>query len=408
MVKAVVIILFITKELYSFFLISLSKKAVKLPLPEEVRDVYDEERYRLFKSYKKENIKLGIISSITSLLVSLILLAADVYAAVFTLFDGLNIYLSYFLFILIVTAVSEVIEIPFSYYNTFVIEEKYGMNRTTKKTFALDKVKSYIILTLLFSLIVFALIFFFSRYGILAIIWTCIFFISFSLLISALSLPLMKLFNKFNSLEDGELKTKLLSLCTKYNVKVKRIVVRDASRRTTTSNAFCSGLKEKTISIDDNLIENFSTDEIVAVFAHEFAHAKYKHILKSMPFTFLTTLILIAALGLMLEYPALYTSFGFDGVNYLFAVLTVPYIIWPLSILLGALSNSISRKHEYEADAFAAREGYGEALISALKRLMNESLSEINPHPWIIVTEYSHPTLSQRIRSIRRHEASVK
>ncbi len=408
MSKAVVIILFITKELYSFFLISLSKKAVKLPLPEEVRDVYDEERYRLFKSYKKENIKLGIISSITSLLVSLILLAADVYAAVFTLFDGLNIYLSYFLFILIVTAVSEVIEIPFSYYNTFVIEEKYGMNRTTKKTFALDKVKSYIILTLLFSLIVFALIFFFSRYGILAIIWTCIFFISFSLLISALSLPLMKLFNKFNSLEDGELKTKLLSLCTKYNVKVKRIVVRDASRRTTTSNAFCSGLKEKTISIDDNLIENFSTDEIVAVFAHEFAHAKYKHILKSMPFTFLTTLILIAALGLMLEYPALYTSFGFDGVNYLFAVLTVPYIIWPLSILLGALSNSISRKHEYEADAFAAREGYGEALISALKRLMNESLSEINPHPWIIVTEYSHPTLSQRIRSIRRHEASVK
>lgn len=408
MVKAVVIILFITKELYSFFLISLSKKAVKLPLPEEVRDVYDEERYRLFKSYKKENIKLEIISSITSLLVSLILLAADVYAAVFTLFDGLNIYLSYFLFILIVAAVTEVIEIPFSYYNTFVIEEKYGMNRTTKKTFALDKVKSYIILTLLFTLIAFALIFFFSRYGILAIIWTCIFLISFSLLISALSLPLMKLFNKFTPLKDEELKTKLLSLCTKYNVEVKRIVVRDASRRTTTSNAFCSGLRKKTISIDDNLIENFSTDEIVAVFAHEFAHAKYKHILKSLPFSFLTTLILIAALGLMLESPALYTAFGFESVNYLFAALIVSYLIWPLSILLGTVSNSISRKHEYEADAFAAREGYGEALISALKRLMNESLSEINPHPWIIVTEYSHPTLSQRIRSIRRHEASVK
>lgn len=408
MVKAVVIILFITKELYSFLLIALSKKAVKLPLPEEVRDVYDEDRYRLFKSYKKENIKLETISSIVSLIVNLILLAADVYATVFALFDGLNIYLSYFLFILIVTAISEVIGIPFSYYDTFVIEEKYGMNKTTKKTFVLDKVKSYIILTLLFTLIVSALIFFFSQYGILAIIWTCIFFISFSLLISALSLPLMKLFNKFTPLEDGELKTKLLTLCTKYNVEVKRIVVRDASRRTTTSNAFCSGLRKKTISIDDNLVENFSTDEIVAVFAHEFAHAKYKHILKSLPFSFLTTLILIATLGLMLECPALYMAFGFDGVNYLFAVLIVSYLIWPLSILLGTISNTISRKHEYEADAFAATEGYGEALISALKRLMNESLSEINPHPWIIVTEYSHPTLSQRIRQIRRHEASIE
>ena len=403
MIRAVVIILFITKELYSFFLIVLSRKAVKMPLPEEVRDVYGEERYRLFKSYKKDNIKIEMISLIISFLVSLILLAADVYAGVFKLFDDLNIYLSYFLSIFIITAVLEAISIPFSYYDIFVIEEKYGMNRTTKKTFFSDRIKSYIIMVLLFTLIVFALIFFFSRYGIRAIFLTCIFFIVVSLSISALSLTLMKLFNKFTPLEDGELKTKLLSLCSKYNVEVKRIVVRDASRRTTTSNAFCSGLRKKTISIDDNLIDNFSTDEIVAVFAHEFAHAKYKHILKSMPFTFLTTLILIAALGLMLEYSALYTSFGFDGVNYLFAVLTVPYIIWPLSILLGTISNTISRKHEYEADSFAREEGYGEALISALKRLMNESLSEINPHPWIIITEYSHPTLSQRIKSIRAH-----
>ncbi len=404
MVKALVITLIVSKCLYSLFLLLLSSLSTLSPLPDEVTDVYESERYNLFKSYKSENIRLSLISGILSLILNTLFLIFNVYATIYSLFEGLNIYLSYFLFIVVITLLFEVIDIPFSYYNTFVIEEKYGMNKTTKKTFVLDSIKSYIMMLILISLIVSALIFFFSRYGIYAIIWTCALFIAFTLLVNALIMPLMRVFNKFTPLEEGELKTKLLSLCTKYKVRVKRIVVRDASRRTTTSNAFCSGLSKKTISIDDNLINNFSSDEITAVFAHEFAHARYKHTLKSLPFTFLTSAVLIAAMGIMLEFTDLYTAFGFKSINYLFASLFVSSFIWPLNIVLSTIGNTISRAHEYEADAFAAREGYGDALISALEKLTTESLSEINPHPWIIITEYSHPTLAQRIRSIRKHE----
>ena len=225
-----------------------------------------------------------------------------------------------------------------------------------------------------------------------------------SLLLSTLVVPLMKIFNKFTPLADGELKDKLLALCDKYHVQVKKIVIKDASRRTTKSNAFCTGLKKKTISIDDNLLNNFTTDEIVAVFAHEFAHAKYKHVLKTLPFSLIRSVLVIVLFGLVLSVKEFFTPFGFAEANYYFAMVVLDALIWPFSNLTNTAFNYLSRKHEYQADAFAAKEGYGEALISALKRLVNESLSEINPHPWIVKTEYSHPTLSQRITAVRANE----
>lgn len=404
MIKTAVIILFITKSLYNLFILYLESSDHGRPLPENVRDVYDEERYRKYLSYKKENGRVELLSSLAGFTVNLLFLLFNVHALIFSRLGDLNIYLAYFVAIVIITLLSSVASLPFSFYGTFTIEEKYGMNRTTKKTFFLDRIKRFILSVMFMTVILSVMIFFFSHYGIKGVIGTTVAVVALSLLINALVIPLLRIFNRFTPLEDGELKDKLILLCTKYNVKVKRIVVKDASRRTTTSNAFCTGLREKTISIDDNLINSFTTDEIVAVFAHEFAHARFRHVLKMLPFSLAGSVIIILFFGLMLEYIPLFTAFGFEGVNYLFALSAMGIITWPAEVIGDIILNAISRKHEYEADRFAATEGYGEALISSLKRLYSETLGEINPARWVVLTCYSHPTLSQRISAIEKAE----
>ena len=222
------------------------------------------------------------------------------------------------------------------------------------------------------------------------------------MIISLLVMPILRIYNKFEPLPDGELRTELLALCEKYGVKVKKICVKDASRRTTRANAFCTGFtKKKVISLDDNLVNGYETEQIVAVFAHEFAHATRRHMLKSFPFAIFRSTLTIVFLGIILNVPAVFTAFGFAGINYFFAINVIPLFNWPVEELLDIVTNYLSRKHEYEADAFAAKEGYGEALISCLKTLSKESLSNVNPHPYIVMVDYSHPTLSQRIAAIR-------
>ncbi len=404
MVKALVITLFVLNTLYDFLTLRLESGGRERELPENVRDVYDEEKYRKFLSYKKENSSLEAKSLIINAVVNLLFLIFNLHSYIFSLVGSLNIYLGYFIVIVILTLLSNIIKLPFSWYDTFSIEERYGMNKTTKKTFFLDRIKKLILSIILETIILFIMIYFFSHYGINGVIGTALAVVTLSLLLSALVVPLLKLFNSFTTLEEGELKEKLLALCAKYNVAVKRIVVKDASRRTTTSNAFCTGLRKKTISIDDNLLKSSTTDEIVAVFAHEFAHAKFKHVLKTLPFSLMSSVLTIVFFGIMLEWKELFYAFGFNSANYYFAFVMLGAIIWPLEILANIVVNYISCKHEYEADRFAAREGYGEALVSALKKLHNEALSEINPHKWTVITEYSHPTLSERITAIRKEE----
>ena len=228
MVRALVISLFIAEELYSLVLLYLSAQAAKRPLPDAVKDVYDSKRYDIYKAYKKDNLRTALLSSAVEMTADFIFLVCNVYAAVFNALGNINIYPRYILVILIFTLIGQIIEIPFSYYDTFVIEEKYGMNKTTKKTFFLDRMKSFIVSMILTSLLISVIIFFFTRFGIMAIIWTAAAVMLFSLIANLLLMPFMRLFNSFTPLEEGELRYKLLSLCTKYGVKVKRIVVRDA------------------------------------------------------------------------------------------------------------------------------------------------------------------------------------
>ena len=402
-IKIILVLSFILYHAFGWFLDYLDERHMNAEIPDNVKDVYNEEEYRNWINYHKDNKKLGLTEKAVSFIIELLMLLFNFYAFVFRLFGHHSVYLQYFLAVFLFVVIDTAVALPFSYYETFVIEEKYGLNRTTKKTFLLDTIKSWIISTVLGYGLVFLIMVLYEKFKDPGIVLICIAFILISLLISLIVVPLMRVFNKFAPLEDGDLKNDLLRLCEKYGVQVKKIVVRDASRRTTRANAFCTGLtKKKTISLDDNLVKDYENDQIVAVFAHEFAHAKFSHVLKSMPFSLMSTVLTIAMLGVIFHITPAFEAFGFDGLNYYFAMTLLTLFTWPLERILEYVSNVITRKHEYEADGFAAREGYGEALISALKKLSKDSLSNLNPHPFIVKLEYSHPTLSQRIESISK------
>ena len=401
MLKTIILISFFLNKGFDAVIRYLNDKHQKGELPENVRDVYDEKEYANWKNYKAESGKLYTIWNIADIVFLAILLISNAYAWGFKVLEDCNVYVQYLIFIFVLTALSELIDVPFKYYDTFVIEEKYGLNKSTKKTFFVDMIKNILVGGIMSFLIIALTMFIFEAFGNMAILVGTVAMMVIMLILNLIIVPLMRIYNKFTPLEDGELKSKLLTLCEKYGMRVRKIVVRDASRRTTTSNAFCAGFgKLKTISLDDNLVNNFTDDEIVAVFAHEFAHAKYKHTVKSLPFSMVRILLVFIALWIVLNIPGFYTAFGFDGINYFFAEILVTFITWPVSNGLNIISNYLSRRHEYQADAFAAKEGYGHDLVSSLKRLHKEALSDLNPHPVKVVLDYSHPTLSQRITAI--------
>ncbi|SFU71702.1 M48 family metallopeptidase [Butyrivibrio sp. M55] len=401
MLKTIILISFFLNKGFDAVIRYLNDKHQKGELPENVRDVYDEKEYANWKNYKAESGKLYTVWNIADIVFLAILLISNAYAWGFKVLEGCNVYVQYLIFIFVLTVLSELIDMPFKYYDTFVIEEKYGLNKSTKKTFFADIIKNILVGGIMSFLIIALTMFIFEAFGNMAILVGTVAMMVIMLVLNLIIVPLMRIYNKFTPLEDGELKSKLLTLCEKYGMRVRKIVVRDASRRTTTSNAFCAGFgKLKTISLDDNLVNNFTDDEIVAVFAHEFAHAKYKHTVKSLPFSMVRILLVFIALWIVLNIPGFYTAFGFDGINYFFAEILVTFITWPVSNGLNIISNYLSRRHEYQADAFAAKEGYGHDLVSSLKRLHKEALSDINPHPVKVVLDYSHPTLSQRITAI--------
>lgn len=403
MLKIILIISYLLDNLFDWFLVKLNDINVKKPLPDNVKDVYDEAQYYKWINYRTAIKKVDSVSSIVNALLTVIFLSFNVHSRIYYLF-GMNKYVAYIFFVLIFSVAALPFSIPFEYYRNFVVEEKFGFNKTTKKTFWADQIKSFVLETVLSVILFLGIMFLFETFGNLGILFTCIAVLLFNLFVAFFSLPIMRIFNKFTPLEEGDLRNELLSLCDKYNVKVKNIYVMDASKRTTRSNAFCTGLaKKKTISLDDNLVNNFTTKQIVSVFAHEFGHAKHKHTVRSVWFAFFRIIILIAALGVILNFPVFCEAFGFKEVNYYFAFTVLTTISWPVSRVFDLISNSISRKFEYQADAFAAKEGYGDELISSLKKLSQDSLTNLNPHPFVVKMEHSHPTLSQRIDSVNKN-----
>ena len=400
--KLIVLILLTVEYLYSLLLIVFRIRSMKNPVPANVADVYDPDTYRKWRNYKGEKSRLSVISETASFIIAFLLMALDAYAAFAGLFPQ-TLFLQ-MLAVLLLGALSELPLIPLSYYDTMGIEEKYGFNRTTRKTFCLDQVKGFLI-GLLISLIIGSLLLWIHQaLGDLMIVVFAAAVTALILVIAFLYPFLSRIFNKFTPLEDGELKEKLTGLLEKHGYKVRAIQVMDASRRTTKSNAYFSGFgKMKTIVLFDTMLEQMTTDEICAVFAHEMGHGLHKDTLRNQGLSFLQMLVIGVLAWLTLRTPELWLAFGFDSVNYGFAMILIMGVEFALiAPLFGLLTNYLSRRAEYRADRQAVQEGYGEELISALKKLSRENLSDLAPSPLLVKLEYSHPTLSQRIEAIRK------
>ena len=400
--KAIALVILFLVYLWNQFLNLLKWRSAKNPIPKNVADVYDAETYKKWRAYNGEKSRLALLEGTVTFIVDALLVAFNVYAAFARLFpNGLWMQM---LSVLLLSQIVSVFAIPFSYYNTMVIEEKYGFNRSTKKTFWLDQVKTFLISLVVMLIVGSLLLWLHQSLGDWLILAFAIVMTLLLLGISFLYPFFSRIFNKFTPLEDGELKEKITGLLEKNGYKVRAIQVMDASKRSTKSNAHFTGFgKMKTIVLYDTLVQSMTTDEICAVFAHEMGHGLHKDTLKNQILSFVQMLILGVLAWLTLRSPEIFQSFGFDTVNYGFAIFLIMGVEFALiAPLFGLLVNVFSRKAEYRADAQAVKEGYGASLVSALKKLAKENFADLSPHPLLVKLEYSHPTLSQRIEAIEK------
>lgn len=376
-------------------------------LPEELAGFYDEARYRLSQAYLKDNSYLGLIADgVTTLaLVLFILLGGfnvlDHFARSFRcggIMTGL-------IFAGAVLLLAELFRIPVSAYHTFIIEEKYGFNKTTVKTFLLDLIKSWLLAGLIGGAAFAGVLWFFEKFGSLAWLysWGALTLLQIFLLCVAPAW-IMPLFNKFVPLDDGELKSALENYAKSAGFRLKGIFKMDGSKRSAKANAFFTGFgRFRRIVLFDTLIAKHTVDELVSVLAHEMGHYKKKHVLKQVLLGVINTGLMLAILSLFIGNRQLFTAFGMEETSIYAGFFFFGFLYAPISILISIGSNVLSRKYEYESDAYAVSTfGKPEALISALKKMSVDSLSNLSPHPLKVFLEYSHPPVMERIKAIRR------
>lgn len=399
--KLIILFLVLLSGTYSIILNIVKFRSSNNPTPENVSDVYDTETYLKWKKYSAEHSTLSLISSIVSLVVSLILLLTNAYFAFASLFPN-DLMLQLISVILLEAIVSTVIGVIEGYISTMKIEEKYGFNRSSIKTFVFDQIRS-LILGFGLSLAIASLLTLHIYIGEWMIPLFAGVMFAFGLVISFLYPFLSRIGNKFVPLEDGELKDMLMDLLNKHGYKVKAIEVMDASRRTTKLNAYFTGFgKTKTIVLYDNLVNAMTPEEISAVFAHELGHGLHKDVLKSQIFNVVQFFVIAAIACFCVREPSLHTDFGFAEVNYGFAYILVGVILGLVQPLLSLFNNSRSRKAEYRADRQAVKEGYGKPMISALKKLARDNFAHLSPSKINVLLDYSHPPLADRIAAVQR------
>ena len=373
-------------------------------IPEKLKDVYDENEYKKSQAYKKTKAKFSKITSFFS----------TTFTLVFFLFDGFN-YIDTFariptenpilvalIFFGIILLGSEIIATPLSYYSTFVIEEKFGFNKSTKKTFWLDKIKGLLMSALLGGGILALIILFYQLTGENFWIYAWILVAVFSLLMNLFYAKLIvPLFNKQSPLEAGVLKTAIEKYAEKVGFTINNIFVIDGSKRSTKANAYFSGFgSQKRITLYDTLINDLETDEIVAVLAHEVGHYKKKHIVFNLISSILLTGFTLFILSLFINSPLLSEALGVSIPSFHIGLIAFGILYSPISEITGLFMNFMSRKFEYQADNFAKDTFEGKALITSLKKLSKNSLSNLTPHPAFVFTHYSHPTLLERIKNL--------
>ena len=386
---------------------ALNASHFKDPVPIELQDVYDETEYKKSQHYKKENYNFGIITSTFSVLLMLAFLFFDGFAYVDSLARGFSddpILIALIFFGIIMFA-SDILTLPFSWYSTFVIEEKYGFNKTTKKTFFTDKLKSWALMLIVGGGILALIVWFYQNTGQDFWWYAWILIIIFSLFVNMFYAKLIvPLFNKQTPLPESSLRTKIENYAQKVGFKLDNIFVIDGSKRSTKANAYFSGFgKEKRITLYDTLIKDLEEEEIVSVLAHEVGHYKKKHIIVNLAASIITTGFTLWLLSLFIGNPLLSQALGVSEPSFHIALIAFGILYSPISEITGLIMNYLSRKFEYQADNYAKNTYNAEALITSLKKLSKTSLSNLTPHKAYVLMNYSHPTLVQRYKNLKEN-----
>ena len=384
---------------------ALNERSSKKPIPEELIDIYDQESYDQSQRYQRATHGFSRLSE----MVSFILIVSAIWLG---WFGALDSWIRDFspiepvtplIFFGIIFIISDLLGTPFSLYQNFVIEARFGFNKMTIKTFFLDKIKGYFLTIILggMLLLIFIVLLTFLGTDFWWYFWIVItlFILGINMLYTSLLLPL---FNKLIPLEDGDLRSAIASFAEKVAFPLTNVFVMDGSKRSSKGNAFFSGLgKKKKVVLYDTLVSKHSVDELTAVFAHEVGHYKKRHIYLATFMTIIQTGLMLFVLSLMIMNTQISYALGGNMTAIHLNLLAFGILYSPISRLLGIIMNIISRKNEYEADAYAATHFKAQPLIEGLKKMSKDHLSNLTPHPAYVFVNYSHPTLLQRIEALK-------
>ena len=383
----------------------LNAKHFDDPIPQELADVYDTETYRKSQDYKKVNAKFSTLTSSLMLVITLLFFVLDGFAFVDQIARNISdneIIVGLFFFGIIMLG-SDILTTPFSYYKTFIIEERFGFNKSTPKLFLADKLKGWLMTIIVGGGLLALVIWFYQISGSLFWVYAWIVFAVFALVMNMFYAKLIvPLFNKQTPLEEGSLRNKIEQYAATVGFKLNNIFVIDGSKRSTKANAYFSGFgSEKRITLYDTLINDLEEDEIVAVLAHEVGHYKKNHIIVNLFASVILTGFTLWLLGIFISNSIFSEALGVAEPSFHIGLIAFGILYSPISGITGFLMSVLSRKFEYQADNFAKNTYAGDPLISSLKKLSRNSLSNLTPHPLYVKLHYSHPTLLQRYRNLK-------
>ncbi|MFM1877564.1 MAG: hypothetical protein RLZZ241_430 [Bacteroidota bacterium] len=400
-ITGILTVQFITDSILDF----LNYKRFNAPLPTEVEDVFEKEAYQKSQEYKKTNFRFGLITSGFSYFLTLTFLVLGGFAWVDYLAESISTepILKALIFFGILFLGSDLASLPFTYYRTFRIEDRFGFNKSTPKLFWIDKVKGWVLSVILGGSMLTALMYFYAWAGTGFWIYTWVLIGGFTLFINLFySRLIVPLFNKQVPLELGTLREKIEQYAAQVNFGLSQIFIIDGSKRSTKANAYFSGFgNQRRVTLYDTLINDLNEEEVVAVLAHEVGHYKRNHIIFNLFTSILLTGLTLYVLSLFINHPELSLALKVNEPGFHTALLSFGLLYSPISTLTGLLMNYVSRRFEYQADAYARQTYSGAPLVSALKKLSRNHLSNLTPHPAYVFMHYSHPPLKDRIQNLR-------
>ena len=404
----IIIFAIIIEYLLSSISSILDIKNITPTIPSDFKKAYDQEKYILSQDYLKARTRFGLFSSTFSLILIMIVIHSDIFGLLDQFVRGQSdsYILQGLLFIGIIYFFQDIVSLPFSIYHTFVIEERFGFNKTTLNLFIIDKIKGYAIFIVLGSIVITPILYFFHVYGDIGwlIAWSIL--TAFMIAVQPLFVHVIApMFNKFTPLEEGELRSAIEKYTAKVNFPLARIDIMDGSKRSAHSNAYFTGFgKSRRIAIFDTLVEKHSTNEIVSVVAHEVGHYKLKHVLQGTILGIIETGIMLFAFNLIMNDISLFQVFGVSQLSVHAGLVFFSMLYAPVSMFTSIVTTAISRKNEYEADKYSYdTTNNSEALVSMLIGLSANNLSHLTPHPLKVFLSYSHPPVVDRIKAVNQY-----